>query len=230
VRRLRDPTAPSCQGNLTGMGAWQDGRRAWERLDGWDEERTAASARDGGAALAALADIGTVRRLLDQAELVSVKVARASGKSWAEIATKLGVTRQSAWERWRDLDETAPAAAPAAGPVEQVRDRAAEAMVIESAGRRRQATVVVPDVIGRSWDAARERLAAAGLVGVAPDPDGAPVHDGTVTDQSPESGATVPPGSPVTLWVERGGGAGVREPRRPTPRPRAGRALSQDVG
>ena len=30
----------------------------------------------------------------------------AHGKSWAEIATHLGVTRQSAWERWRDLDDS----------------------------------------------------------------------------------------------------------------------------
>jgi hypothetical protein len=27
---------------------------------------------------------------------------------WTEIATALGVTRQSAWERWHELDETRP--------------------------------------------------------------------------------------------------------------------------
>jgi hypothetical protein len=28
--------------------------------------------------------------------------------SWAEIATALGVTRQAAWERWHEIDETLP--------------------------------------------------------------------------------------------------------------------------
>lgn len=57
------------------------------------------------AAIAALRDIGLVRRLTDQAELVSVQTARRHGRSWAEIATALGVTRQSAWERWHELDD-----------------------------------------------------------------------------------------------------------------------------
>jgi hypothetical protein len=43
------------------------------------------------------------------AELVAVRTARRHGKSWREIATKLGVTRQSAWERWRDLDDASDA-------------------------------------------------------------------------------------------------------------------------
>jgi hypothetical protein len=51
----------------------------------------------------ALGDIRLVRGLLDQAELGAVRAARREGRSWAEIATILGVTRQSAWERWRDL-------------------------------------------------------------------------------------------------------------------------------
>ena len=90
-------------------GPWDDGRRAWERLNGWHQDAPSATpghADDGNAALAALADVGTVRHLLDQAELVGVRTARRHGKSWAEIATKLGVARQSAWERWRDLDST----------------------------------------------------------------------------------------------------------------------------
>lgn len=37
--------------------------------------------------LIALADVGLVRHLLDQAELVAVRTARRHGKSWAEIAT-----------------------------------------------------------------------------------------------------------------------------------------------
>ena len=54
---------------------------------------------------------------------------------------------------------------------------------------------------------------------------GAESRDSVVTDQSPESGAKLPTGSAVTLWVERGGGSGVREPRRPEPEPRTGYAL-----
>lgn len=205
-------------------GQWRDGGRAWERLGTWRDDRSAKSA-DGDGALTALADIGLVRRLLDQAELVAVRTARQHRKSWAEIATKLGVTRQSAWERWRDLDETtsdspaAPAAAIEAAAVEQI-----------ARTRRRQSTVVVPNVIGQSWDIARHRLQASRLVAVGPDPDGPPLAAlgwprGVVTDQSPESGAKVPPGSPVTVWLTDGGGgsAGVREPRRPKPTPTTAR-------
>ena len=52
---------------------------------------------------------------------------------------------------------------------------------------------------------------------------------GVVTDQTPEAGAKVPAGSPVRLWIERNGGAGVREPRRPKPTPRSGRALPPEL-
>ena len=75
--------------------AWEQARQAWRRLAA-DSER---QGDDDG--LDALSDIGVVRRMLDQAELAAVRAARAHGKSWAEIATHLGVTRQSAWERWR---------------------------------------------------------------------------------------------------------------------------------
>jgi PASTA domain len=214
------------------MEAWEDGRRAWERLAGWDEDGPAAGhPDDGDGALAALSDIGLVRRLLDQAELVSVRTARRHGKSWAEIATKLGVTRQSAWERWRDLDETPPAGVPTRTGV---LDRAASAVAEAAGQRRRRSTVTVPNVVGMSWDDARSVLASAGVVGVSPDPDGEPLAaqgwpGGMVTDQSPDSGARVPPGSPVTLWLgRRDGGSGVREPRRPHPTPREGRAMNPE--
>jgi len=221
-----------------GSRPWQDGRRAWERLAGWQQDRTAARPGhpdDGDGALEALSDVGLLRRLLDQAELVAVRTARKHGKSWAEIATRLGVTRQSAWERWRDLDETTtPNAAEAASPQELGAEvEAAEAAEREAHARRRRSSVRVPDVVGMTWDDARQVLREAGLVGVGPDPDGPPLAalgwpDGVVTDQSPESGAKLPPGSPVTLWVERGGGTGVREPRRPQPAPRAGRAMHDE--
>ena len=249
------------QGILTHMskdrGPWQLGRRAWERLDGWHQDGSSARPGhpdDGDGALAALADVGFVRHLLDQAELVAVRTARRHGKSWAEIATKLGVTRQSAWERWRDLDET-PASSPAASPprsepaglapgvLESAIEAAAADMladasvtpaeVLERTARdlRRRSKVRVPNVLGMSWDDARVALVKVSLIAVGPDPDGAPMDattwpDARVVDQSPESGARVPAGTPVTLWVMRGGGsAGVREPRRPLPGPQSAREM-----
>ncbi|ONH26576.1 hypothetical protein BL253_24305 [Pseudofrankia asymbiotica] len=235
----------------------------------------------GEAALGALTDIGTLRRLLDQTELEAVRAARFHRKSWAEIATRLGVSRQSAWERWRDLDENLPplASGPAAGAVrlqvpiddaaaEQVRraralaeevmkdsdatgappDASVEpasgagAAVAAAAGgrgeeadgsgrrarRRAGKTIVVPNVVGRTWEDARSVLAGwnfpavavglstepgAGLVEVEPD------SGALVTGQAPEAGARVASGTPVRLWIGgRGeGSAGVREPRRPFP-------------
>ncbi|HEY7100630.1 MAG TPA: PASTA domain-containing protein [Mycobacteriales bacterium] len=191
------------------MGLWDDGRRAWERLDGWGEDTHPDS---GSAALAALSDIGTVRRLLDQAELSVVRTARRHGKSWAEIATRLGVTRQSAWERWRDLDE------------EQQEDVVgAAARELTARQRRRLSSVVVPSVIGLSFDKAVDLLTAVGLVAMSEN------VSGVVSDQTPEAGARVPAGSMVRLWVERDGGSGVREPRRPKPNPRSGRALPPEL-
>jgi hypothetical protein len=241
------------QGILTHMskdrGPWQLGRRAWERLDGWhldarSSSRAGGHADDGEGALAALADIGFVRHLLDQAELVAVRTARRHGKSWAEIAVKLGVTRQSAWERWRDLDD-APSPTregegdvvegiieqAVAGMAEQVSTPPAEVLERTARDLRRRSNVRVPNVLGMSWDDARVALMKVRLMAVGPDPDAAPTDvigwpDARVVDQSPESGAKVPAGTPVTLWVMRGGGsAGVREPRRPLPGPQSAREM-----
>lgn len=241
-------------------GPWQDGRRAWERLNGWHQDSPSAAPGhpdDGSSAVEALADIGLVRHLLDQAELIAVRTARRHGKSWAEIATKLGVTRQSAWERWRDLDaDVAPTQPnPESSGYESALDRAASEALIElstppespapaeaipqedvvrlaKAGRlRRRSTVVVPSVIGLSWQRARQLLHEVGLVGIDPDGVDQPIGpysspESAVTDQSPESGARVPPGSPVTLWTGRGGGsAGDREPRQPKPSPKSVREM-----
>jgi len=89
-----------------GRSVWQDGRRAWIRLNGWHQAATDtpghAITRD--AAETALQDIRLVRGLLDQAEMNAVKTARSGGASWAEIGTMLGTTRQAAWERWREFD------------------------------------------------------------------------------------------------------------------------------
>lgn len=217
-----------------GRSPWQDGRRAWERLNGWHQDSPSARPGhpdDGEGALTALADVCRVRHLLDQAELVAVKTARRHGKSWAEIATKLGVTRQSAWERWRDLDESAEPIGEVSGPPGGAGERAvaavSETLTERASHSRRQSSVVVPNVIGMPWLDARTELADRKLVAIGPDPDGLPLaaialSGSVVTDQSPESGAKVPAGSSVRLWLDRGDG-GVREPRRPSPVPRTGR-------
>lgn len=214
-----------------GGGPWREGRRAWERLAEWHHEHAGsatARADAGDDALEALADIGTVRRLLDQAELLAVRTARRGGRSWAEVATRLGVTRQSAWERWRDLDDISVSAR-GTPRAEMIRGTAGSP-VARKAAWSPQSLVEVPNVVGKRWYEARRLLHERHLIAVGPDPDAPPssalgTEHAVVVDQSPESGAKVPPGSSVTLWVERGGGSGVREPRVPRPTQRPGRAM-----
>ena len=138
--------------------AWDEGRQAWNRLC-----RHPDGPGDGDRALIALSDIGTVRRALEHAELQAVRIARRHRKSWSEIAVQLGVTRQSAWERWRDVDEHAPADT---------------------------TLVAVPDVIGYTWVEARHTLNQAGLVAVHAVPQATPSapQDWIVSDQSPRAG------------------------------------------
>lgn len=50
-----------------------------------------------------------IRAKLDRNELRTVKLARQAGLSWTDIATSLGVSRQAAWERWREVDDEAAA-------------------------------------------------------------------------------------------------------------------------
>jgi hypothetical protein len=218
-----------CQGSLTGVeideSALAHARRAWRRLLGAADEH----ADDAGAdPLRALADLGTVRRLLDQLELAAVRTARAHGRSWAEIATQLGVSRQSAWERWRDLDDHAAGAAIDRAARDVVRDLA---RTVPRALRRAPEAqlVTVPDVVGLPCDDALGILREIGLIpvghnpGATPEPIG-PAARGTVVDQVPKAGAQRRAGSNVTLWLDEGGGsAGVREPRRPKPSPRVAR-------
>jgi PASTA domain len=203
--------------------AWEQARQAWGRL--------AASGKRPGEdddGLASLSDIGVVRRMLDQAELSAVRTARLHGRSWAEIATHLGVTRQSAWERWRDLDDS-PRGEPQLSPESTVfNDAAAHLLEMGARERRRASKVLVPNVVGLEWIEARDVLAGNGLVAINAQPD-APTDLGSrgwvITDQSPESGARVPAGSVVRLWLRGDGDAGVREPRRPRPTPRLAREM-----
>ena len=241
-------------------GPWDEGQQAWSRLEGWYQD--AALPPPGGQeagqrALRALEDSGLVRRLLDQVEFEAVRNARRDGKSWAEIAVKLGVTRQSAWERWRDVDDST-SARPGEPEREDEYDEAnpggmlrrkspgsvtassSAAETPERAARewRRRSTVNVPNVIGMSYEVARKVIYEKGLYAASPDPDGPPLGsfgwpDGAVVvDQTPESGAKVPRGSAVRLWVERGGGdggSGVREPRRPRPDPKSGQRMRDEA-
>jgi DNA invertase Pin-like site-specific DNA recombinase len=43
--------------------------------------------------------VAGLRKLVDQLERAQVRVARAQGWSWAEIARELGVTRQAAFKK-----------------------------------------------------------------------------------------------------------------------------------
>ena len=202
---------------------WRSGDRAWRRLIGIAfraEDRAADRADDEAAeaALGALDDIGLLRRVLDRAELQAVRRARAAGSSWAEIAVRVGTTRQAAWERWRELDsETTTSKA----VMETALTEAAVATVRASAVRARgRGKIKVPRVVGLRADEARHRLEMIGLraVGTDPEVDVLSRHF-KVTAQYPDSGAPVPRGSVVRLWLQRGDddGAGDREPRRPLP-------------
>lgn len=208
-----------CQDSLTVVSQrWQDGLEAWRRLVG--------RARTGEDALNALSDIGLVRRLMDQAELDAVRDARRARKSWAEIATRLGVSRQSAWERWRELDEE-----PALPAMDQAMREAAEELVTA------RSVVTVPDVVGMSWAGAQHRLLEECLHAVSADPQllpllGSEAADYRVVEQKPAAGDRVAPESPVTVWLHRGpGSADVRAPLNPPPSPRVRRgALDEETG
>lgn len=216
-----------------GGGPWQDGRRAWERLFAWHQHH-GSGADDGDAALGALADIGAVRRLLEQAELEGVRAARRAGRAWAEIATGLGITRQSAWEKWRDLDDTPAARAEAESAITQAAEAALSRVSRRAARKVKGEPCVVPDVVGLTFDEARAVLFGARLVAVGPDPDGPSLGAlgwprGVVVKQDPAAGAILATGSPVTVWLDSGGGAGDREPRRPKPTPLEARELPDDL-
>jgi beta-lactam-binding protein with PASTA domain len=83
--------------------------------------------------------------------------------------------------------------------------------------------VVTPDVVGMVVDDARRVAQAAGVVLAQPDPDGPPLGALTwqlpvcVTSQNPTPGTVLNRWeSVVVTW--NSDEAGVREPRRPTPR------------
>jgi hypothetical protein len=95
---------------MAGRAPWQDGRRAWNRLNGWHRwspqpsSPTSPNLHRIEEALEALSDIRLVRGLLDEAEAGAVRAARLASSTWSEIGAKLGTSRQAAWEKWHDLD------------------------------------------------------------------------------------------------------------------------------
>jgi|1185.fasta_scaffold16704_3 transcriptional regulator with PAS, ATPase and Fis domain len=53
--------------------------------------------------MSALSELNEVAHRVEEVEddlLAAVRKARKAGASWTEVAEALGVTRQSAWERW----------------------------------------------------------------------------------------------------------------------------------
>ena len=203
----------------------------WKRLTAWLPGGEPPD--DPDTALHALADVAEARRGLEQAELLAVRVARRHGKSWTEIATMLTISRQAAWERWRELDA---APDPAAEPGERPVIDAVVSEVVTRARRRRRGTVKVPDLLGLSWTDALAILTRSGLEAVSATPDIDVQYDQddlrptVVVRQYPDPDTPVPTASVVRLWLERGDGeAGVREPRRPTPPPRFARAQRDEV-
>ncbi len=57
--------------------------------------------------------VGTYRRYLDAIEEQGVLAARRMGATWEDIGAALGVTRQAAWQRLRQVEEAVRAAADA---------------------------------------------------------------------------------------------------------------------
>jgi len=84
-------TRPACQGSLTRVANTDDLFTQWRQL----LRRTDPDPLE----VAALA--ATFERYFDAVKTQAVKAARASGKSWNEVAEAIGTSRQSAWERYR---------------------------------------------------------------------------------------------------------------------------------
>ena len=60
-------------------------------------------------ALEILAKASMYERYFQAVQRHAVEVLRSEGKSWQEIADAVGVTKQSAWKKWRTPEERAKA-------------------------------------------------------------------------------------------------------------------------
>jgi hypothetical protein len=90
-------TAGACQDSLTAMARWGGGPETYRALNG-------PRSRTKPEVLQTFASIRNVRAKVDRSELITVRAARQLDMSWTEIAMALGVTRQAAWERFREMD------------------------------------------------------------------------------------------------------------------------------
>src|SRR4051812_15480952 len=68
----------------------------------WSRWEDVVSSKDADP-LEVISLAGRLRRYLDAVESAAVKAARAQGASWQEIADAVGTTRQSAWEKWKEV-------------------------------------------------------------------------------------------------------------------------------
>jgi hypothetical protein len=82
---------------LTAMARYGGGPETYRALNG-------PRSPEKHEVLRTLNAIREVRAKVDRSELVTVQTARQLGITWTEIATALGVTRQAAWERLREMD------------------------------------------------------------------------------------------------------------------------------
>lgn len=88
---------------MAGRSPWVDGRRAWERnyqWYSWDPRATPSPSLDPSTALTSLEDFRLVQNLLDVARTNLVLLARKGGCTWAEIATRVGISEDEARTRW----------------------------------------------------------------------------------------------------------------------------------
>ena len=79
------------------MARWGGGPETYRALNG-------PRSPEKHEVLYTLQSIRNVRAKVDRSELETVRIARGLGLTWTEIATALGVTRQSAWERLHEMD------------------------------------------------------------------------------------------------------------------------------
>ncbi|HZT65558.1 MAG TPA: hypothetical protein VFA11_07195 [Acidimicrobiales bacterium] len=88
--------------------------------------------------LEVIALAGTYHRYLAAIEERAVRVSRARGATWQEIADAAGTTRQSAWEKWKAVEQLTEGAPDRFGAELMNFRREASADALASLQERRQ--------------------------------------------------------------------------------------------